>query len=265
MKSLKFDHGQAEQIRRGAKTATWRAFDDKDISVNDVIDIVDRVTDDKPQTWQSLGRARIDSVIEKRLGEVTAEEIENDGEHASMEDMLRHFRERYGDTVTARTPIKIIHFTMLPEAEAANTGDEKTTILTELKLYADGGSRGNPGPSASGYVLTDLSDNLIVKKSIYLGITTNNQAEYQALKLGLEEAKKMHIQTVHVYMDSLLVINQMRRIFNVKNRDLWPIHEATKQLADSFAHITFMHVPREFNKLADAAVNEALDARTTEQ
>jgi ribonuclease HI/pterin-4a-carbinolamine dehydratase len=130
----------------------------------------------------------------------------------------------------------------------------------EVKLFADGGSRGNPGPSASGYVLTDLDDNIIKKSGVYLGITTNNQAEYQSLKLGLEEAIKLGASKVSVFMDSLLVVNQMKGVFKVKNRDLWPIHEAIKELEGRFKHVNYMHIPRELNKLADAEVNETLDA-----
>ena len=63
--------------------------------------------------------------------------------------------------------------------------DKKTTHITEVQLYADGGSRGNPGPSASGYVLLNMDDQVILSRGEYLGVTTNNQAEYQALKLGL--------------------------------------------------------------------------------
>lgn len=129
----------------------------------------------------------------------------------------------------------------------------------EVKLFADGGSRGNPGPSASGFVLMDMEDNLLLDKGVYLGVTTNNQAEYTALKLGLEEAHKMGAREVEVYMDSLLVVNQMKGIFKVKNRDLWPIHNAIQQLVKGFKKVSFDHVPREFNKLADAAVNRALD------
>lgn len=128
-----------------------------------------------------------------------------------------------------------------------------------VKLFGDGGSRGNPGPSASGYVLLDAEDNLILEKGVYLGITTNNQAEYQSLKLGLEEARRIGVQEVAVYMDSLLVINQMKGIFKVKNRDLWPIYESIKELVTQFKKVTFTHVPRELNKLADAEVNKALD------
>jgi ribonuclease HI/pterin-4a-carbinolamine dehydratase len=129
-----------------------------------------------------------------------------------------------------------------------------------IKLYADGGSRGNPGPSASGYVLMDMNDSIIFKSGVYLGITTNNQAEYQALKYGLEEAQKLGAREVDVFMDSLLVINQMKGIFKVKNRDLWPIHEAIKANAATFKKVRYTHVPRELNKLADAEVNEVLDA-----
>lgn len=129
----------------------------------------------------------------------------------------------------------------------------------EVKLFGDGGSRGNPGPSASGFVILDMEDTVLVDKGVYLGITTNNQAEYTALKLGLEEALRMGVRQIHVYMDSLLVVNQMKGIFKVKNRDLWPIHDAIKGMAAKFDKISFNHVPREFNKLADAAVNRALD------
>lgn len=129
----------------------------------------------------------------------------------------------------------------------------------KVKIFTDGGSRGNPGPSASGFVILDLEDTVLVDKGVYLGITTNNQAEYTALKLALEECLKMGVKEVQVYMDSLLVVNQMKGIFKVKNRDLWPIHDAIKKLAAKFDEISYSHVPREFNKLADAAVNRALD------
>ncbi len=129
----------------------------------------------------------------------------------------------------------------------------------KVKIFGDGGSRGNPGPSASGFVVLDMEDNVLVDKGVYLGVTTNNQAEYTALKLALEECQKMGVKEVQVYMDSLLVVNQMKGIFKVKNRDLFPIHENIKEIAKNFQHISYSHVPREFNKLADAAVNRALD------
>ncbi|HVW22949.1 MAG TPA: reverse transcriptase-like protein [Candidatus Saccharimonadales bacterium] len=143
-----------------------------------------------------------------------------------------------------------------PQGEKAPLADVHPD---EVKIFADGGSRGNPGPSASGYVVLDMEDNVLVDEGVYLGVTTNNQAEYTALKLALETCLKMGVREVHVYMDSLLVINQMKGIFKIKNRDLWPIHDAIQKLAKQFKKIGYSHVPREFNKLADAAVNRALD------
>ncbi|MGH7237982.1 MAG: reverse transcriptase-like protein [Candidatus Saccharimonadales bacterium] len=151
-----------------------------------------------------------------------------------------------------------------PKNDTANperTDDTKVARarVKRLKIYTDGGSRGNPGPSASGYVLYDENGNVLVDNGIYLGITTNNQAEYTALKLALEEAKKLGASEITVFMDSLLVVNQMNGIFKIKNRDLWPLHDAIKQLAKDFKKLSFSHVPREQNKVADAAVNRALD------
>lgn len=144
--------------------------------------------------------------------------------------------------------------------ELAPNVDEKTTKITEVKLFADGGSRGNPGPSASGFAVLTMTGEIIHKGGIYLGITTNNQAEYRAVKLGLEEAKKLGARVVHVYLDSLLVVNQMKGVFKVRNRDLWPVHQSIKEDIKGFKEVTFSHVPRELNKLADAMVNQTLDS-----
>lgn len=141
---------------------------------------------------------------------------------------------------------------------------EASPKTKEVKIYADGGSRGNPGPSAGGFVILDEDDQVLHESGKYLGITTNNQAEYHSLKGGLEAALKMGCRVVHVHMDSLLVVNQMKGIFKVKNRDLWPIHEAIKELVPKFEKVTFTHVPRELNKLADSMVNQTLDARKEE-
>jgi ribonuclease HI len=153
----------------------------------------------------------------------------------------------------------------LEDSEVAITDEKKATILTEVQLYADGGSRGNPGPSASGYVILNMEGEIALKCGEYIGVTTNNQAEYQALKSGLEHAlHDFQAREVHVYMDSMLVVNQMKNIFKIKNRDLWPIHNACVELMKKFQKVTFDHVPRELNKLADEEVNSALDKSLTE-
>ncbi len=179
--------------------------------------------------------------------------------------MLEKFKKYYGDDITLELPVKMIDFSFRAYDEPRNVKESQMQFVVEapdkIKLFADGGSRGNPGPSASGYVLLDMNDNVFVEKGEYIGITTNNQAEYQALRFGLEEAKKLGVKEVEVYLDSLLVVNQMIGKFKVKNRDLWPIHEAIKELLPSFKKVTFTHVPRELNKLADGMVNETLDAQ----
>jgi ribonuclease HI/pterin-4a-carbinolamine dehydratase len=162
-----------------------------------------------------------------------------------------------GDTVTDKDT------TLAEQIDGLLAADKPAPAVKapkKVKLYGDGGSRGNPGPSASGYVILDLDNNIIKKTGVYLGITTNNQAEYNSLKFGLEEAHKMGVQEIDVYMDSLLVINQMKGIFKVKNRDLWPLYESIKEQVTKFNKVTFTHVPRELNKLADAEVNTTLDA-----
>jgi ribonuclease HI len=260
MKRLKFEHQLAELIRQGKKTSTWRLYDDKDLSVGDVVELIDKVDPQNPATWTVASKAEIRTVIEKRLGMITEEDFAGHEDFNSREEMLQAYQKYYGPQVTLDTPVKIIQFKLLgKDSVAAFSDDEYTTEIKEVKIYADGGSRGNPGPSASGYAIMDMDGRIVVKKGIYLGVTTNNQAEYQALKLSLEEALKMHVQIAHVYMDSMLVVNQMLGIFKVKNRDLWPIHTTAKELAGRFKHINFTHVPRTLNKIADSAVNEALD------
>ena len=260
MKQLKFNHGFADLIRQGKKTATFRMYDDKDLSVNDDVELLDKVDPVRPATWRPVGIARIDSIVEKRVSAITDQDLYDCEQYSSREELLAAYRQYYGEQVTSDMPMKVIRFTVYtPEELTAGVDDERTTLNEEIKLYTDGGSRGNPGPSAGGYVIMRGDNNIIVKRGVYLGVTTNNQAEYTALKLGLEELQKMRAKRVHVYMDSLLVVNQMLGIYKVKNRDLWPVHDVVQGLVKGFEHINFTHVPRAMNKIADAAVNEALD------
>lgn len=258
MKKLKLDHHLAELVRSGKKKSTLRLFDDKDISVNDVLLLVDKVDPHDPGTWREIGIATVNQVIERRLAELTPRDLDGHEPYENAQAMLEDFRRYYGSDVTLQTPVKVIQFTFTGQYQT----DRSTDIILradKVIIYADGGSRGNPGPSASGYVIYDENRNVLVYRGIYLGITTNNQAEYTALKLALEEARNIGAKDVEVYMDSLLVINQMRGLFKVKNRDLWPIHDAITQLIKQFKKVTFTQIPRESNKRADAAVNQALD------
>lgn len=137
-----------------------------------------------------------------------------------------------------------------------------TTPPKEVIVYTDGGSRGNPGPSAAGFVILSADEQVLFEGGKYLGITTNNQAEYQAVKLGLEKAAEIGARSVKFRMDSLLIVNQMLGVYQIKNRDLWPIYANIKELIKKFDKVSFMHVRREFNKDADALVNKVLDERS---
>lgn len=136
----------------------------------------------------------------------------------------------------------------------------KTSKIDHGVVYSDGGSRGNPGPSAAGFVVMDETERVLHEGGMYLGVTTNNVAEYQGVRLGLEKALSMGMKKVDFRIDSLLVVNQMNGVYVIKNRELWPIHERIKELILQFDKVSFRHVKREFNQLADGMVNKILNA-----
>lgn len=138
---------------------------------------------------------------------------------------------------------------------------ENKAFKPDLVIYSDGGSRGNPGQSACGFIIEDSNGVMLAKGGEYLGITTNNQAEYQGVKIALEKAVKISGENILFRADSLLVINQLKGIYKVKNKELWPIHKSIKSLLKNFKEVRFEHVPREQNQIADGLVNKVLDER----
>ncbi|MEO6536506.1 MAG: reverse transcriptase-like protein [Candidatus Paceibacterota bacterium] len=133
-------------------------------------------------------------------------------------------------------------------------------------LYADGGARGNPGPAGSGAVVFDDIGKRVVDVSDYIGVATNNVAEYEALLRGLkalrDEFAEGHFNhsELHIRLDSKLIIEQLKGAYKVKHPNLVPRYFEVKNiLARSFPHVTFEHVRREFNKDADALANAAMD------
>lgn len=152
---------------------------------------------------------------------------------------------------------KTLHKTHINDVNKSSDG--------AITIYSDGGSRGNPGPSAAGFVIIDGRQEVIAEGGEYLGITTNNQAEYQGVRLGLEKAIDLGYKKVDFKLDSMLVVNQMKGIYKIKNRELWPIHERIRTLMTQFDRVTFTHVNRQFNQLADGMVNKTLDAHKKEQ
>lgn len=129
----------------------------------------------------------------------------------------------------------------------------------KLIIYTDGGARGNPGPAAIGVVIYNQSAKIVSKISKYIGDTTNNQAEYQALIEGLTEAAKLGGQGIDCYLDSELVVKQMQGKYKVREAGLKDLVMQALRLTAKFSRVDFYHIPREKNKLADKLVNEALN------
>lgn len=133
-------------------------------------------------------------------------------------------------------------------------------------LYADGGARGNPGPAGAGAVVFDAIGKRVAEVSDYLGETTNNVAEYEAVIRGLKALLAAFPEgyfkqaSVTVRMDSKLVIEQMKGAYKVKHPNLIPRNlDARNIIARSFGTVTFEHVPREKNRDADELANRAMD------
>jgi ribonuclease HI len=258
VKTLKFDHNFAKQIASGEKTATWRLFDDKDLSVNDRIKIIDKVDPENEKTWAVIGEAKVNEIVEKKLSDVTDADMAGHEVFKSKEAMLETYRQRYGDRVSLDDAVKMVYFHFTPTTGEAAT---QAMLLEEAKLYTDGGSRGNPGDSACAYVICDPDGKVVEKSGYYMGMATNNQAEYYGMIKGLERASELGINKVNINSDSQLVVNQMNGFYKVKNQELAPLHEQLKGLADSFERVSFHYIPRALNAEADKEVNRILDTQ----
>ncbi len=125
-------------------------------------------------------------------------------------------------------------------------------------IFADGGSRGNPGPAGSGAVIK-VDGEIVAELSKFLGPATNNVAEYTALIIGLEQALVLGYKRVDVRMDSELVVKQMLGLYKVKNENLRDLFMQAQALVRKFSSFDIKHVRREFNKEADRLANLAMD------
>jgi ribonuclease HI len=134
----------------------------------------------------------------------------------------------------------------------------------KLTIFADGGSRGNPGPAASGAVVTDESGTVMREIGTFLGTTTNNVAEWTGLISGVEAALELGADEIVIRLDSELVIKQLTGVYRVKHPNMIPLHAKAKALLKKFRHVDIKHVPRRQNAAADAVVNAVLDARANQ-
>jgi ribonuclease HI len=137
----------------------------------------------------------------------------------------------------------------------------------KLTLHTDGGARGNPGPAGYGYVVVDVTNQaaeIILRKcGNYCGETTNNQAEYYGLISGLSwiQVNFPDLDELDIYMDSLLIVNQIKGTFRVKHPELAKRHAEATAILKKFKHWSISHTYREGNTSADELVNLAIDLK----
>jgi phosphoribosylglycinamide formyltransferase 1 len=131
----------------------------------------------------------------------------------------------------------------------------------KVTIYIDGGSRGNPGPSAAAFCITGQKGNLLLGKGVFLGNQTNNFAEYSGLILALQAAKQLDARQIEIFSDSQLMVRQINGMYKVKSDNIKDLYLQAIKLLDDFDQWKIHHVMREKNKKADELVNQALDAK----
>lgn len=151
--------------------------------------------------------------------------------------------------------------TFYEDAVGADSPEVTPSFHHRIRLYSDGAARGNPGPSGAGAVLVEPSGQVVDKLGKYLGIQTNNYAEYMGLLLGLKRARELGVREVEVFADSELMIRQLGGRYQVKSRSLRPLYEEALRLLKDFLRVKLVHVPREMNAAADEMSNRAIDER----
>jgi ribonuclease HI len=130
-----------------------------------------------------------------------------------------------------------------------------------LYIYADGASRGNPGEAGAGMVIMDSNHHVLLEKGTYLGKTTNNVAEYRALILALGEARRLGAQVVKIFLDSELLVRQLKGVYRVKSPNLRVLFEETQRLLQNFNTYDIMHIRRNENSAADRLANQAINLK----
>lgn len=135
-------------------------------------------------------------------------------------------------------------------------------VCGPYEIRVDGASRGNPGQAGAGALIRDPDGNTVRELRKYLGVMTNNMAEYSALVMALAEAKRMGVEEVEVFADSELMVKQLTGKYRVKSVDLKPLFDDAEALLKGFRKSKIVHVYREENSVADRLANEAIDKRT---
>lgn len=132
--------------------------------------------------------------------------------------------------------------------------------LKSLQIYIDGAARGNPGPAGIGVVLCDMQGQTVANIGRYIGETTNNVAEYNALVIGLEEALRLKAKELTINTDSELLAKQLGGEYKIKSPALKGLYAKAQQLLEGLDEVRVNQIPRAENKGADRLANQAIDA-----
>ena len=148
----------------------------------------------------------------------------------------------------------------IEEGKVASNHTSPRDTANAVTINVDGASRGNPGPSGIGYVIHDNTGKIIEKGGEFIGFATSRVAEYYAMRKGIERAIELGFKSVRFISDSLMVVNQLDGIFRIKNQDTLPIYQDIQSKLGSFEAVSFTHVPRSQNSIADSEANAAIDS-----
>jgi ribonuclease HI len=143
--------------------------------------------------------------------------------------------------------------------EAAGLFQQEEEDAGTWRLYVDGAARGNPGPAGAGAIIYDPKGNFRGQDLRYLGETTNNVAEYRALLLGLALAQMHGVKNLQVFADSLLVVQQIKGVYQVKTPHLYPLWREAQNSLQKFSSYDISHIDRSLNHQADRLARHAID------
>ena len=151
-----------------------------------------------------------------------------------------------------------------PEEQKTSPSSAPSKEFPEFFIHADGASRGNPGEAGAGAVICDLRGRTVKELKIYLGMASNNVAEYQAATLALERAFELGAKSVTLSLDSELVVRQLRGEYRVREPHLKILHQKAREILNRFSRYSILYIPREENRRADQLANEAIDQKIIE-
>jgi len=197
---------------------------------------------------------------------------EREDSSPSEESVLRHLAQNLSVSKTLKRfpslTAKGLQEILLHSAERARENQKPIPAgspqkeFPELFIHADGASRGNPGEAGAGAVISDSRGRTLKELKCFLGMTSNNVAEYQALILALEKALELGARSITISLDSELVVRQIRGEYRVREPHLKTLHQKAQEILNQFSQYSILYIPREENRRADQLANEAIDQRT---